>query len=358
MALDEQQQSSLQLLLQWQQHGCLEALRNNSPAEPVLAHAGGGGAAAAADYYYCLLFEHISCRCCLVGIVIVHVVAEQAPYRSVGQTPVQVTCAGSRVISWSHHVCSFQRCAADLTTSAAAAAAVRAPPFELEVLEGVLMVATGAQQQQQQQQSATGHACNVLIQTVNSSHVLVACCIKLMHTCDRSMASPVFCGLLLLLLLLPGRLDAEVLSVTRRVGELLQKLPRDINPVNLEELRRIKSALVELENKVQYSMKQYSMKQYSMKQYSMKQYSMKQYSMKQYSMKQYSSWWCCAKQYNYRMEACICDAAWVVARLEQCDGLLNCDVYLPHVREDDMMRSFPLLDGGTSSSPGAIVQGF
>jgi hypothetical protein len=48
----------------------------------------------------------------------------------------------------------------------------------------------------------------------------------------------------------PGRLDAEVLSVTRRVGELLQKLPRDINPVNLEELRRIKQTLVELENKV------------------------------------------------------------------------------------------------------------
>lgn len=47
-----------------------------------------------------------------------------------------------------------------------------------------------------------------------------------------------------------GRLDAEVLSVTRRVGELLQKLPRDINPVNLEELRRIKQTLVELENKV------------------------------------------------------------------------------------------------------------
>jgi hypothetical protein len=41
-----------------------------------------------------------------------------------------------------------------------------------------------------------------------------------------------------------------VLSVTRRVGELLQKLPRDINPVNLEELRRIKQTLVELENKV------------------------------------------------------------------------------------------------------------
>lgn len=38
--------------------------------------------------------------------------------------------------------------------------------------------------------------------------------------------------------------------MTRRVGELLRKLPADINPVNLEELRRIKQALVELENKV------------------------------------------------------------------------------------------------------------
>lgn len=47
-----------------------------------------------------------------------------------------------------------------------------------------------------------------------------------------------------------GRLDAEVLLVTRRVGELLTKLPRDINPVNLEELRRIKQTLVELEDKV------------------------------------------------------------------------------------------------------------
>jgi hypothetical protein len=64
----------------------------------------------------------------------------------------------------------------------------RPPPFELEVLEGVLTVAT-------------------------------------------------------------GRLDAEVLSVTRRVSALLTRLPHEINPVNLEELRRIKQALVELENK-------------------------------------------------------------------------------------------------------------
>lgn len=61
-----------------------------------------------------------------------------------------------------------------------------APPFELEVLEGALMVAT-------------------------------------------------------------GRMHSEVTTVTRRVSQLLTKLPRDITPVNLEELRRIKSALVELE---------------------------------------------------------------------------------------------------------------
>ncbi|GFH13360.1 uncharacterized protein HaLaN_09230, partial [Haematococcus lacustris] len=65
---------------------------------------------------------------------------------------------------------------------------LRAPPFELEVLEGALIVAT-------------------------------------------------------------GRLDAEMVAVTRRVGELLSLLPGDINPVSLEELRRVKGALVELENK-------------------------------------------------------------------------------------------------------------
>ena len=37
-----------------------------------------------------------------------------------------------------------------------------------------------------------------------------------------------------------GRLDTDVLNVTKRVGTLLTKLPREINPVNLEELRRIK----------------------------------------------------------------------------------------------------------------------
>ncbi len=46
-----------------------------------------------------------------------------------------------------------------------------------------------------------------------------------------------------------GRLDAEMSAVTGRVSALLTKLPGDITPVNLEELRRVKQALVELENK-------------------------------------------------------------------------------------------------------------
>lgn len=40
-----------------------------------------------------------------------------------------------------------------------------------------------------------------------------------------------------------------MLGVTARVQELLTRLPNDINPVSLEELRRVKAALVELENK-------------------------------------------------------------------------------------------------------------
>jgi hypothetical protein len=46
-----------------------------------------------------------------------------------------------------------------------------------------------------------------------------------------------------------GRLDAELLSVTARVTRVLQMLPRDVTPVNLEELRRVKQALVELESR-------------------------------------------------------------------------------------------------------------
>jgi hypothetical protein len=40
-----------------------------------------------------------------------------------------------------------------------------------------------------------------------------------------------------------------MVSASRRVQTLLTKLPADINPVNLEELRKVKSALVELETR-------------------------------------------------------------------------------------------------------------
>lgn len=46
-----------------------------------------------------------------------------------------------------------------------------------------------------------------------------------------------------------GRLEVELLSVTKRVSQLLTKLPQQINPLNLDELRRTKQALVELETK-------------------------------------------------------------------------------------------------------------
>ena len=37
--------------------------------------------------------------------------------------------------------------------------------------------------------------------------------------------------------------------MSKRVSNILVNLPRNITPVNLEELRRVKSALVELESK-------------------------------------------------------------------------------------------------------------
>ena len=49
----------------------------------------------------------------------------------------------------------------------------------------------------------------------------------------------------------PGRLDAELLNVTKRVTNVLQMLPKNITPVNLEELRRVKQQLVELESRAE-----------------------------------------------------------------------------------------------------------
>ncbi|CAK0763203.1 hypothetical protein CVIRNUC_003034 [Coccomyxa viridis] len=51
------------------------------------------------------------------------------------------------------------------------------------------------------------------------------------------------------LMVATGRLDAELTAVSKRVSRVLLNLPRDITPVNLEELRRVKQALVELESK-------------------------------------------------------------------------------------------------------------
>lgn len=46
-----------------------------------------------------------------------------------------------------------------------------------------------------------------------------------------------------------GRFDSELNAVSGRVRELMSALPADINPASLEDLRRVKAALVELEDK-------------------------------------------------------------------------------------------------------------
>ena len=48
-----------------------------------------------------------------------------------------------------------------------------------------------------------------------------------------------------------GKLEAELVAATRRMSAVLQRLPREITPVNLEELRRVKQLLVELESKAE-----------------------------------------------------------------------------------------------------------
>ena len=46
-----------------------------------------------------------------------------------------------------------------------------------------------------------------------------------------------------------GKLESQCAAAERRVQAVLQKLPREISPKNLEELRRVKQLLVELESK-------------------------------------------------------------------------------------------------------------
>merc|ERR1711972_1001226 len=51
------------------------------------------------------------------------------------------------------------------------------------------------------------------------------------------------------LIVATGWLNSELVSVTRRLHQVLVKLPQYINPKNLEDLRKVKSSLVELESR-------------------------------------------------------------------------------------------------------------
>jgi len=51
------------------------------------------------------------------------------------------------------------------------------------------------------------------------------------------------------LMVATAKLDNMLFDATKQVQEVLQKLPLDINPINLEELRRVKALLVELESR-------------------------------------------------------------------------------------------------------------
>ena len=50
-------------------------------------------------------------------------------------------------------------------------------------------------------------------------------------------------------MVLVGQLDNELDSIELRIGKLLEKLPAKVNTENLEELRKVKGILVELESK-------------------------------------------------------------------------------------------------------------
>lgn len=134
-------------------------------------------------------------------------------------------------------------------------------PFELEMLEGALMVATGAMWRLRcmvwLQRGAARHA--LLLQLCMSRWTLL-CSLPARssprladsiptHPRTHPPTSPSNAALCR-----PppaGKLDAELVAATRRVSGMLQKLPREITPVNLEELRRVKQMLVELESKAE-----------------------------------------------------------------------------------------------------------
>ena len=131
-------------------------------------------------------------------------------------------------------------------------------PFELEMLEGALMVATGG----------PGLLLVVSMMTTMcfpraaepASRLLwrnCRCCRQACHDArlrGRHAAEPASTPAMPRVPPAPpaaGKLDAELAAATRRVSSMLQKLPREITPVNLEELRRVKQLLVELESKAE-----------------------------------------------------------------------------------------------------------
>ena len=125
-------------------------------------------------------------------------------------------------------------------------------PFELECLEGALMVATGAACCAGQGRAGglrAGHARGAVLPGDRGP---LCCCGSFRR---RRRCRPARIPLPPFARPCPplpaGKLDAELVAATRRVSSMLQKLPREITPVNLEELRRVKQMLVELESKAE-----------------------------------------------------------------------------------------------------------
>ena len=122
-------------------------------------------------------------------------------------------------------------------------------PFELEMVEGALMVATG---QAQARAGGTRQPCRAPPAALSQPATL-SCPGQPLWVAMLQPSTP-HADLHSPPLSLPGpagKLEAELLAATRRVSSTLQKLPREITPVNLEELRRVKQLLVELESKAE-----------------------------------------------------------------------------------------------------------
>lgn len=128
------------------------------------------------------------------------------------------------------------------------------PPFELECLEAAFTVAVGKKCSGSQELGILGRKCQLLCHIVALPVVDVrfsTCC---KEELSKHPSRPLSCSCLVgssrtIDFPCVGRLDAEMDTATRRMAGILKKLPREITPVNLEELRRVKQALVEVESK-------------------------------------------------------------------------------------------------------------